>query len=778
VAPKHIQRRADVIYILQHFVSILSGIAAVAVNLAILAVLGTATAIVTRKRYPTSLANVTVPAACMVALYCWYGTKLNVPLPHLLGAVVCLAVGIFAYRVFRNGPAAAVTDSQLAAIFNRRSSVFVLFYAVAYLFLTPAVLADHLPIATLGNPDILNYINVGDHLQHLGSSNIAGLSLVRTTSYISTPAVFPALQAMATFLGGGIMHAAMPTMLGIVALIGVVVASITQTAFALPRVVSVALATVLIFGPMFRYLSGNFFLSQLMGSLVLLLLLSKTLELIGDKRSKSWIGVFTSFAPHYILIAYLYPVFMGITVGLQTILFAGTYAHPATSRGEQANRNGRTRATILPWAAGVSSCLIVVVAVDPVHFQQMMGLAFVLLNIQAGWALSLVSPAAILGLPGGLQITMRSAQIASTVGLLVVTTVIGYGYLVRGMGRGPVAGSVLFLIAVLSFAIYIAYFYLVGPSYQQWKLATYLPLMMSFAWWAACVSTTRAMMKSQWLADLATISLCALLVVGNFVHYALREPPMRTLSASYANLQALDVTGFGTELYISMTGWGATFLPVYFVRNKTLHLLSDSYYPKEKLDRASVSPTRPLFVEGADCTPETAWTTTVVGVGCLYRQPPTVEFGFNYRLSSPLPITIEAEGLSVQESWGRWSDGNKVGFRLFASRTDLSKAPVGFVNFTMHPFARLGGSQQVAITWGDWHTEEVIDQPRTISLPYVRDDWKGAELPTMTVWMDLPGAVSPRDLDASSKDTRRLAIGFTAIGVSSAALGTIIRGDR
>ena len=593
--------------------------------------------------------------------------------------------------------------------------------------------------------------------------------------YDPTPAVFPGLQAVAALLGGDVMQAAMPTMIGVMALIGVVVASLTQRAFALSRATSIAIAAVMISGPLFRYTSGNYFLSQLMGSLVLLLLLSRTLAVVGDNRPKGWAAVAASFAPHYILIYYLYPVLVVIAVGLQVILVAGIGVLP-TLRGQEAKEVGSMRAMVTEWGIGISIGLVVVAAVDPVHFEEMVRRIFLLSKFHAGWPLALISPAAIIGLPVGLEVTTQTAQIASTIAFLAVSTVIGYWYVVRGADRGPVAGRVLFLIAVLVFAVYSAYFCLTGASYQQWKLATYLPLLMSFAWWGACFTTMRATIKSERVFAMATLSLCACVVVGNLLNYAIRQPPMRTFSASYANLRALDVTGNGADLYVRMSSFAGTFFPVYFVRHRTLHLLSDSYYPKENLDLANVSPAWPLLVEGKECKPETAWTTTVVGVGCLHRQPPTLEFGLDYRLSEPLPVAIEAEGLSVQEVLGRWSDGDRVAFRLSASRADLSNAPVGFVNFQFHPYAGRRGSQRVALTWGGRHAEEVVDQLRTFSLPYVRDDWNGADVQAMTITMDLPDATSPNSVDPGLHDARKLAIKFITMGVTSVPLGSVIRG--
>ena len=73
----------------------------------------------------------------------------------------------------------------------------------------------------------------------------------------------------------------------------------------------------------------------------------------------------------------------------------------------------------MQWGAGISVCMAVVAAVDPMHAQQMVSWAFVLSKTEAGFPLSFISPAAIMGLPGNLQITMRTAQVASIMAFLV-----------------------------------------------------------------------------------------------------------------------------------------------------------------------------------------------------------------------------------------------------------------------------------------------------------------------------------------------------------------------
>jgi hypothetical protein len=271
----------------------------------------------------------------------------------------------------------------------------------------------------------------------------------------------------------------------------------------------------------------------------------------------------------------------------------------------------------------------------------------------------------------------------------------------------------LFLIAVLASATYAAYFYVRGASYHQWKLATYLPLMLSFAWWAACVSIMRATMKSRTLAALATPSLCALLLIGNLLSYALREPPMWTFPASYANLRSLDVTGTWTDLYVRMSSYAATFFPVYFIRHKTLHLLSDSYYPKEQFELGSISPTRPLFVEGR-VQPETHGR-PLSGCWLSVSAVPDDRICSNYSLSTQLPISIEAKA-SHQEAGGveRWRQDT---FNCSLQARNFSAER--FVVFKIYPYM---GRRTASVN----HTRRVARGDVTTSLEplayHVRDD--------------------------------------------------------
>jgi hypothetical protein len=164
----------------------------------------------------------------------------------------------------------------------------------------PPASNDYLPIVFKGNNDIFNYINCTSFLQRLGPSNIANFSFRvpfgggGVGTYDQVPAVFYVLFGISTFFGAEPIRAAMPTMFGVVALIGCTVTWLTKVAFNLPKAVCAAVAALVISGPFFRYNVGLYFLSQILGMLVVLALLGETARIL---IARSPVGFrFTSFS--------------------------------------------------------------------------------------------------------------------------------------------------------------------------------------------------------------------------------------------------------------------------------------------------------------------------------------------------------------------------------------------------------------------------------------------------------------------------------------------------
>jgi hypothetical protein len=136
--------------------------------MAILAVLGSAITLVS-KAAVGSLSNVTVPGACLVALYCWYGVKLNMPLP-VLSAIAWLPRDLRLSDV-QGQSCNNDTDHNLPLYLTsvRLSSRFA---GDRVSLVTPPVSADRLLCDFLESRHPQSH-QCRRYLRHLGPSNIA-----------------------------------------------------------------------------------------------------------------------------------------------------------------------------------------------------------------------------------------------------------------------------------------------------------------------------------------------------------------------------------------------------------------------------------------------------------------------------------------------------------------------------------------------------------------------------------------------------------------------------
>ena len=770
------------ILFLRHVLDLTGGAFAGAMTVLFLHVLGLVLTSATHARDLRGSPHLTVTGAAVAVLWCWYGIKLNVTLTVLQHALLGCTLVLALFR--RSHVVANVVDPEFNRQVWRFLATYSIFYALAYCFLAPPVSREFLPIVIVGNNDILNYLNLTSYLQRLGPSNIAGYTLV-AEFYEQTPAVFYVLGAISLFFNGDVMQAAMPALFATVALIGCTVQRLSRSIFAVSAPVATCIAAVLIAGPFFRHIVGNYFLSQLLGTLAVLVLIGTTTELLEKQPAPRLATLVLLMSPYQYLIFYFYPSLLVISIGLQiAILGAFYWLFPSLLDGR---RPGVAKAwqPIARWIAAVACCLAVVALLDLGHFRESIKWITRLSTMRAGWPLDFISPASIAGFPFSLELHRPMSKGLSIAALICLTIVIAYLYSKDRGDRARIGKSIL-LLATLAYGGYFVYFLLLGPSYQQWKLASYLPMTLSWVLWSAAVATgfpaqfmsraSGALRKAWGRAFFLTLFLA--LVTWNLFIHVRADPSPNTFSANYANLRSLDMIGGWQDVDVKMAGYTSTFFPVYFIPHKTLHLMSPSYYPMESLKVDEISPQRPFFVERGICEAGDPREIAVIGVGCLYLHTPFMKIGPRYEIGQ-IP-TLVSNGLSMPEPEGRWSDGRSVELSFQVDGNQLASNPNGFINLNVAPFlhSRIDG-QRVVVTWGDRRVaHESIRAAGWISLPYNDRDWGGNGSHTMTIKFELPDAIAPRDAGKRSGDDRDLAINFSLVSVSTVAMGQVLSDER
>ena len=722
------------------------------------------------------------------ALWCWYGIRLGVPLNRLMMAF-CAAVAVLASARFRWMRAASAKRFANWRPALAWLALFAGLYLLGYLFLTPSVSSKYLPPAWLGNPDLLNYANATRYVMTLGPSNVAGHSFM-TVTYPFTPAVFALLGLLSVPFGQDPIVSAMPALFGVTALTGLLAARISRSVFSVSGRGAAAIAAILVSGSFFRYVAGNYFLSTFFAIPVLLYLAWTTVTGAPDRPLADLRRLTVLFAL-YVLLFFTYPpmVIFGVAAQLAVIVLNGL------SRGldaggvpgawrKQFRSDGRAVLEVLLALGAVAIC-------DPWHMRWMVRwLGHLSQPGVAGWPLDLIPPLTLLGGPAALdRLQVGSPDhrgVAILLGwLLAVAMVVCYFVLFRR--RTTAAERTLVGLSAGSFAGYYAAFVLIGPSYQQWKLASYAPLPFSFLMFAAGLRLWRLLAERgiiarfAWVRRLGTGLLAAaavFFVAGNLYVHATSDPPLYRLSASLRNMGQVENFRTFREMYVEMSGPPFnTFLAVYYIRNKELHLVSESYYPVEPLAPGRITRGRPLLIQ-ADYPCESVsedGAVTIPGVGCLLASAPSPRLDVSYPFSSLYPF-IGTAGLSSAEPFGRWSAAPSAQVNV---SVDGERFPIHermFVNLRLSPFLAASiRRQRIGLSWGaKRQSDESLATREWISLPVGPADWTGDRFKSVNVSLTFPDAMVPMTVDERSRDARILAVAFEELSMSLRPTGRTI----
>lgn len=694
--------------------------------------------------------------AFLCSLFCWYSIKLGFSLFiafKFLLIVLFITISL-RFRTFCNFfTYFKTTEKKILASWI---SIYIILYLLVYSFLPQPFSDDYLPITRIVNNDIFDYMNYANFLTHLGTFNLQTSYLVK---YYQTPAVFHFMAFFSEFYTKSIMLTTMPILYTTIALIGTVIAYYSHRAFLLSKKSSLCIAAIVICGPFFRYIGGNYFLSSLIGMLMLLVVLIEIDKLTSTTKN-NFLKIFLVLLPYEGLLLFSYSGLFLINIALQIgfiilILFYKNNFHYVK----------KTLKEILCFIIAILLTIFLLALLEPGYIQKAIISTFSLANVNAGWHLKLLSPFSIIGLPVQMELISTKSRIITLSIFAILLGVLVYRLYKQNKQEKinrlkPLGFSFLF-ICIITFVVYVLYFYKDGTDgYQPWKFASYYVLPFCATIWAAtlylCFNKKN---KFKLWHEYLFIFITFLLVIGNtiFSPFSLEK-----FDAKYKNLEALDSIG-GHKLWIKMNSPAATFLSVYFLQNKELHLLSAAfgYYPQETFHQTP--PHQLVFIETTENCALQDNGLAVNNVGCLYEEIPLLKVGKNYSLNTS-PLFLETEGFASSDSDGQWTSAVLAKLTFYISEKELLKHPVGYINFEVQPFLYPGlTSQNVTINWGKNKTlTNNVASKKWLSVPYNINDWKETPSQTyknMTIEFYLPNAISPLQA-ISSPDNRILALKF------------------
>ncbi len=210
---------------------------------------------------------------------------------------------------------------------------------------------------------------------------------------------------------------------------------------------------------------------------------------------------------HYVLLLLVYPVLLAIALAAQAGIVAVGAASSLISRARGAAKSEPPRAGLKEAVAALLGVVLMVAAAPQHVVTGVQTLRFLSQAGVAGWPLDFISPLALVGFPGAVNaLEIRNVSDAQFVtaffGVLLAFLVGAYFWWFRAATTRAEREWVG--LGVGSFVVYWIAFLVLGRSYQQWRLASYLPLPLSFALVAATVRLgTLAAERVTWFRDSA-----------------------------------------------------------------------------------------------------------------------------------------------------------------------------------------------------------------------------------------------------------------------------------
>jgi hypothetical protein len=163
---------------------------------------------------------------------------------------------------------------------------------------------------------------------------------------------------------------------------------------------------------------------------------------------------------------------------------------------------------------------------------------------------------------------------------------------------------------------------------------------------------------------------------------------------------------------------------------------------------------------------------TIAGVGCLLFDPPSAQLDVSYPFGRSFMFIKPLAGFADQEPGGRWSEARVVQLEVQA---DALHVPINdrtlYVNMLLDPYIPpKSPPQRLLFSWGrDRGGTVELGARDWVSLPVQSSDWKGERVRTVSIRLDLPGALA-----LSPGETTERAVAFNDLTLGTRPQGRLI----
>jgi hypothetical protein len=526
------------------------------------------------------------------------------------------------------------------------------FQGLLLLLAAAALRPEVLPIALESNNDIFNYANqaiVALSPSPASADTFLGVSLYDALKKdVFGAVVWLILPSLITERPP--IEVTLPAMLSSYALLGAVLFDFFRLNLSLSRGESGTLALFTLTNGVFLFLVFSFFLAHILYFGIFIALLNSTVNALNG-RSYSAVPIVMRALPYYFLIWMTYPYLIITTLFLHIALLAILL----WDRSDLALR-GRLTYIARPVVLLIVAVAITLFFLVPTRFVSTLEL---LRDVSGGRTSDvLVSlPAVFFG-----GVTSRMPSGTNFINNIVIALVMMFSLTTlillwrrRKSSRAVTNGAALLLVFLFSTLGFIAVSIFFGQTYQQWKYATYYPLVLNGMIPAATLMLLRA--KKPKFAPVVLGAVC-LLVVVNLWGASRRD--FVPVQSNYRELKAVDSMTAVKTILVDTLPFGEVMLLRQYITDKFIRASSPSYYPHSSIVRSEVGPESPILSRDP-CFGYVSEAIQWSNGFFLSPSLPSLDAGAVWRFdASDCRWVVTTEGISGPEPGGRWTQSENV----------------------------------------------------------------------------------------------------------------------
>lgn len=639
--------------------------------------------------------------------------------------------------------------------------VLVLFLMLAGTFAAYISLSDmaDFTVVTIGNNDVYNYASLADFL--LSRDRFEGrIGAVDLIAFIKDD-VFGAfaLLALTSYISKSapIISSIVP-MVTACAVIAFSVYLITSKIYKLQRTVAFALGVFSITGSLFAYSSLQYFLSQILSTACLLLLIYNFMNRSINNEKIDYKRIFIELVIYFSIILYIYPI--AILTNIVAISVLIVIEHVSRTI-QTTGANGLARSIrgvfwlglfMVGVGAGVGLVATERTYVAISKFQQ-----FSTPNA-AGWQLNNIRPAILAGLfawPPKIFGPWTVLEFVALASVLICAVYAAIKLKLTARRRFIVLMPLtLFIVFVIFYTVLLIRY---SDSYQQWKFASTYVVIFAFAIPASFLAFFQ-MQENLLVRRISQVSFFILVTVqvGLLVSTWQLLPAPR----GFAELQSIDSLESVHQVIIDFPEYSERMLTSNFIRSKALAFTGPTYFGN--IQETSNLNDGDFILRRADsgCYQHADSILIKGGFNLSKMRHPYVPVGHLIDFSSDSDC-FGSMGLGGQEAWGRWTVGKSA---KIAMGIDIEPNLSVSVKLVVQPFlveGVLSTQKVVFVINGILRSEVVLQRSDAVEiiLPISQEV---AEEGAIEIEMSLPNATSPAAMSIS-EDTRELAIGLLSM---------------